>query len=199
MKKKALASLFPVALLGIGFAALYFLPPLFQKKHFKLEGTPDKRATELLPFPKETKFNVIQSGNSGLKVGSKVSLSELLKDSPLIINFWATWCPPCIDEFPSINVFSGQLDQPKDKKLPRLVTISVDEAASDVTKMYQTLDFTPSVLVLHDPNGVYARAIGTTKFPETYFLAQDGKPLYKWVGPQSWLSGDVLRKIAQVE
>jgi thiol-disulfide isomerase/thioredoxin len=192
-----LASLLPIALIVVAFALLYFLPSLFQKREFTLEGTPDKRAAQLPQFPLETKMTVIQAGKSGRTVGTKISLRDLLKESPVIVNFWATWCPPCIDEFPSLEVFGSQLSSSPQKTLPRLVTISVDDAASDVARMYKTLEFAPTMLVLHDPEGAVARQVGTTKFPETYLIGKDGATIHKWVGPQNWLAADVLRRLAQ--
>ena len=46
--------------------------------------------------------------------------------------------------------------------------------------------------VLHDPGGSLAGSLGSTKFPETLLIDSKGEVLYKWVGPQDWLSAEVL-------
>lgn len=76
-----------------------------------------------------------------------------------------------------------------------LITISVDDRLDDITKLERTLDFKPTFSVLYDKDGELARSLGTTKFPETYLINKSGKILYKWLGPQNWLSEDVLRQL----
>ena len=66
-----------------------------------------------------------------------VSLAALAAGRPggLLVNFWATWCPPCLEELPSLETLHRQLESKNDPKLPRLVTLSVDEAPADVLRL----------------------------------------------------------------
>lgn len=142
-------------------------------------------------FPLKRKFSVIANG-----MASTVSLEELFKDKEvLLINFWATWCPPCLDEIPTLEYLGKQLALNPDKKTPRLVTISVDEDPKEVQKLFKTFEFSPLFLVLHDPDGDFATSLGTTKFPETFLIDRSGNVLKKWVGPQNWLSGNIIQNL----
>lgn len=132
---------------------------------------------------------------AALKGRQQISLGDLAAQSPdgLIVNFWATWCPPCLDELPALDYLNRQLDKQRGAgKLPLLVTISVDEASQDVSGLFETLDYKPTVLVLHDPNGYFSARMGTTRFPETYWVEPTGGVRHKWIGPQNWLSEEVL-------
>lgn len=112
----------------------------------------------------------------------------------VIVNFWATWCAPCIEELPSLETLYRQLKESQPEI--GMVAISVDEQAGAIGELFESLDFKPTFPVLHDPNGELARQWGTTRFPETYWVGQDGKSRYKWVGPQDWLSFGVLSTLA---
>lgn len=180
------------------FAILALYPILIDTKTLKFAPeTPEEQSA--VAFPLDVKLTVYRD-SSGKKTKSKINLRELVgsNSSPVLINFWATWCPPCLDELPSVEMFHEQLKAKQvtqSKHLPRLITISVDERIEDISKLESTLDFKPSFTVLHDRDGELARSLGTTKFPETYLINAEGKILYKWLGPQDWLSFDVLQQI----
>jgi len=109
----------------------------------------------------------------------------------VLVNFWATWCPPCLEEFPSMTNLGNQLDSAADKK-SRLIAIAVDDDAAVVTHYLDSLPYEVSMPVLHDPSGRFAATLGTTKFPETYWVTREGNVPMRWVGPQEWLSTEVL-------
>lgn len=176
----------------MALGALYFLPPYFQTRSHEIPLFVRGRAER---FPLEGTFTQVKNG----KPSSKIKLSDLVRESNngIIVNFWATWCPPCLDELPSLEMLQRQLRAERGA-LPRLVTISVDERISDIDRLFHTLDFNPSFLILFDSAAELSRAVGTTKFPETYWLGKDGTILYKWIGPQNWLDANVLNKIRQL-
>ena len=111
--------------------------------------------------------------------GNEVSLDDF-KDKIVIINFWATWCPPCIEEMPSMTRFVEKL-----KDDPRIVflAISADDSWDPVKGM---LGQTPTPFrVLLDQGGKLANAYGTSKFPETYVVV-GGRLRGYIIGPRDW-------------
>lgn len=177
-----------LGLLGV-FALLVVLPQHLEKSHYTFP------VGSSLPtaFPVEATLKWLQPvGKSGVKT----SLNELLKDLPkgALVNFWATWCPPCLEELPSLEYLNRQLKK-HPNTFPPLITISVDEKPEDVFTLFKSLDFKVSFTVLYDSEGKLAQSVGTTKFPETYWISPEGKILYKWVGPQDWLSPEVLNPL----
>jgi thiol-disulfide isomerase/thioredoxin len=98
----------------------------------------------------------------------------------VLLNFWATWCPPCIEEMPSMRRFHAKLAAD-----PRfvLVAVSADESWEPVKRFFG--DDPPAFEVLLDEGGELARKYGTTMFPETYVI-RDGKIIGFIEGPRNW-------------
>lgn len=99
---------------------------------------------------------------------------------PLLLNFWATWCPPCIEEMPSMIRLNDKL-----AKDPRfvLLAVSADESWEPVRKFFG--EQAPRFTVLLDAKGELARKYGTTMFPETY-VVKGGKIVGFIEGPRKW-------------
>ncbi len=168
------------------------LPNWLKKRRF-LYTASEITPTENAVFPLDREFPTILAGG----LGPKVKLADLARHpGGLIINFWATWCAPCIEELPSLEHLGRQLEARNDPNLPRLVTLSVDETVAEVIALQKTLSFKPSFPILYDPDAAFAESLGTSRFPETYWVGPDGKVRYKWLGPQDWLSDAVLRRLA---
>jgi peroxiredoxin len=104
----------------------------------------------------------------------------------LILNFWATWCPPCVDELPSLNRFSQRFS---DKDVV-VLGISVDEDAAAYQQFLKTAGVRFSTV--RDPERKVSRLYGTLKFPETYFIDRQGKVVQKIVGDADWDSPEIL-------
>jgi thiol-disulfide isomerase/thioredoxin len=111
--------------------------------------------------------------------GKKLSLDDY-RGKVLFINFWATWCPPCIEEMPSLERFEAKMSAD-----PRfaMVAVSADEGWQPVRKYYEAKK--PPVTVLLDASGKLAKEYGTEKFPETYVVI-DGKIVGYIIGPRDW-------------
>ena len=195
-EKSERSSFIGIVLMVIFYATLYAAPKLFTQKRFDFSGSTQPFAAQQ-PFPMDLKMPVMRTGAALKLPRGKISLNDLLSDTTesFVVNFWATWCPPCIEELPSLEYLSRQVATQKGKH-PIVVTISVDERAEDISRFYRTLTFQPGILVLQDKDGELARSLGTVKFPETYWVGRDGKIQHKWVGPQNWISRQVIEKIA---
>ncbi|MBK7972381.1 MAG: TlpA family protein disulfide reductase [Deltaproteobacteria bacterium] len=112
--------------------------------------------------------------------GKKVKLADL-RGQAVFLNFWATWCPPCVEEMQSIS----NLAKSYQGKGLRVVAMNVDAApAATIQQWVEKRKLGMEVLL--DPNATIARRFGTYKFPETYLLDRDGKIQAKFVGPHEW-------------
>ena len=105
----------------------------------------------------------------------------------LVLNFWATWCPPCVEEIPSLNEFQNRFA----KAGVVVLGISVD---SD-EKIYR--DFLArarvSFLTARDPDRKISADYGTFKYPESYIIDSKGKVLRKIISNQDWMSERVIK------
>jgi peroxiredoxin len=123
-----------------------------------------------------------------------VSLADL-RGKVVMVHFWATWCPPCVEELPTLDkLYNSTLG--KDFEM---LAVSVDEGgAGAVTPFIQKNGL--NLPVLYDPGGEVATLYGTYKFPETYILDRTGVVRYKAIGPRDWTKPaniQVLKKIIE--
>jgi thiol-disulfide isomerase/thioredoxin len=117
--------------------------------------------------------------------GGEVDLSAL-RGKLVLVNFWATWCPPCREEMPSLS----RLAQRYDPGSFEVVTVSVDDGWAPVEKF---LAKNAPFRVALDQGARISRAYGTTKFPESYLVDREGKVRLKFVGPRDWGDADVAK------
>lgn len=120
--------------------------------------------------------------------GKVVRLSDF-RGHLVFLNFWATWCPPCIEEMPEMNLMNKKF---QDRKF-KMVAISVDTNWGAVNQFYTqyNLDL-PTYL---DPGRQAANMYRTFKFPETYLIGPDGVVIKKYIGGEKWGSAKVLSSI----
>jgi thiol-disulfide isomerase/thioredoxin len=136
---------------------------------FNLYIIPAKAQTK--PAPNFT-LRVLNSKLSGYKF---FSLNKF-KGHVVIINFWATWCPPCRAEIPHLVKFYNIY---KNKGVV-VVGINVNETVSGVktfTKLYNM-----PYPVVHANSGVLSDYGGINTIPQTFFISKSGKIMFHWVG-----------------
>jgi cytochrome c biogenesis protein CcmG, thiol:disulfide interchange protein DsbE len=114
----------------------------------------------------------------------KVTLREL-RGKVVVLNFWATWCPPCIEEMPSLVQMQQHL---KDKGVQVLaVSIDVDESAYH--KFLK--DHGVNLLTVRDPDQKSSNLYGSYKWPETYIIDRNGILRRKFIGAVDWNTPEI--------
>lgn len=106
-----------------------------------------------------------------------------------LVHFWATWCPPCMTEVPSLNRLSD--DFARDHGTFRLVTIAVADSVETVEGFLGDR----AQQVLYDQQWEVAHRYGTRKLPETY-LVVNGDVVETFIGAQNW-DDPKIRKIIE--
>ncbi len=147
-----------------------------------------------------------ESGLQPLKEGSKVPAFTLRaidgtslwsiedeKGSVVIINFWATWCPPCREEIPSLQKFYRQIRN--DRKI-RLITVLYRDNPFAALEFMKEMHY--DFPVKTDPDLKAAQLFGVTGVPETYIIDSDGTLLQRIIGPFDWDSPDFKEYISRV-
>src|ERR1700679_2445332 len=107
----------------------------------------------------------------------------------LLLNFWATWCPPCIEEIPGLNQLAKQLG-PKGLVI---LGVSVDKDADLYRKF-----LTRSPLVYptaRDPEEKINLTYGTIQYPESYLIDRNGKVIEKFISSQPWASPQMIEHV----
>ncbi len=117
--------------------------------------------------------------------GRPARLSDL-RGKVVILNFWATWCPPCVEEMPSLNRMHQQITSTGSTVLG----ISIDEDEAQYQKFLR--EYQVPFPTFRDPSQSIARSYGTFGWPETYIISRDGKIARKLIGPQVWDSPEMI-------
>ncbi|MBD3367631.1 MAG: redoxin domain-containing protein [Candidatus Eisenbacteria bacterium] len=110
--------------------------------------------------------------------GEDLQLSELLEEGPVIVDFWATWCKPCIKAFPELQSI---LDNYTHCGL-RVVAVSIDgpRSSSKVPSFIKSKGFTFDVVL--DPGQKVARKYHVTSVPRTVLVGQNGREIFAYTG-----------------
>lgn len=118
---------------------------------------------------------------------SEIDLEALTKDKIVIVNFWASWCEPCAQEFPSMVKL---VEHYKDKIV--ILAPSHDSSLEDIETFAKAfnLDATKGLHLLWDKDLAAGKAFQVNKLPESYIFGKDGKLLRKVVGTRDWFNDD---------
>ena len=99
----------------------------------------------------------------------------------VFLNLWATWCPPCREEMPSMETLHRRLHG-KDFVM---LAVSEDEAGIAAVKPFVDQGgFTFPVLI--DRDGLVSQRYGVTGYPETFIIDREGRVIQHVIGPEDW-------------
>ncbi len=107
-----------------------------------------------------------------------------------LVHFWATWCPPCRTEVPSLNGLADDFSQYRGDFTILMVSVADDMALVE--------DFVGerASSVLYDPSWEVAHRYGTRKLPETYLVVH-GRVEERWIGAQDWSDPEIRERILE--
>ena len=121
--------------------------------------------------------------------GKAVALHDF-KGEVVVLNFWATWCPPCVEEMPSLIEMQKQLAGKGVKVFA--VSLDVDKNAYERFLKEHGVD----LLTARDPDLKSSSMYGTFKYPETYIIDRNGVVRRKFVGAVDWTHPQIESYIA---
>lgn len=119
--------------------------------------------------------------------GKKITLSKL-RGSWVFVNFWATWCGPCVVEMPSLNNFYRMMK----KENLKVLAVSIDTTGPDAVREFAAskgLDFP----VLLDGKGEVAASYGVTGIPFTVVVSPEGYVEAKADGAREWDDPEMIQ------
>ncbi len=127
--------------------------------------------------------------------GAEISLKEF-EGKYILVNFWATWCTPCVREMPDLFKLASAH--------PNLIFIaaSVDRDPAIITPFFDKLSLSTepnNIIIAHDPKMLASSAYGTLKFPESYIISPEGYIIKKITGITDWFSDDMLNTLKEAK
>jgi cytochrome c biogenesis protein CcmG/thiol:disulfide interchange protein DsbE len=108
----------------------------------------------------------------------------------VVLNFWAAWCPPCLEEFPSLIELQRQM--------PGIVVLAVSFDKDDQLYRQFLVDNHIDLLTIRDATHRSSDAYGTTMPPETFIIDKNGVLRRKFIGAQDWTSPEIEQYLKQL-
>jgi cytochrome c biogenesis protein CcmG, thiol:disulfide interchange protein DsbE len=124
--------------------------------------------------------------NFAMELGGKPEHLSDLKGKVVVLNFWASWCPPCVNETPSMIHLQKYIES----RGGVVLGASVDEDADAYAKFLK--EHGVNFPTFRDPTKKISLDYGTSIYPETYIIDRHGKIARKIIGEQQWDSVDML-------
>jgi cytochrome c biogenesis protein CcmG/thiol:disulfide interchange protein DsbE len=108
----------------------------------------------------------------------------------VVLNFWATWCAPCIDELPSLQEL--QRARPD----IQVLAVSIDDDPAAYAAFLKQYDI--SLLSVRDGTQGANLKYGSVRVPETFLVDRQGVVRRKFIGPQQWTNPEILSYMAKI-
>ena len=161
------------------FVGSFFIYQYLQKK----SSLPDHIQTKQKINTKKADFTIYDLNRKSITLNSLI-------DNVVMINFWATWCAPCVEELPSLNNLAKYY--PK-----KLVILAVsNERVDDIKNFLMAFpDFHSNFIPANVGRSQMLATFNVRAFPETYILNKKGTLVQKIIGPQKWDSQEWKDKI----
>lgn len=123
----------------------------------------------------------------------KVSLSDY-RGKVVLLNFWATWCPPCIREMPSMERLHQQVGEQDFK----VIAINQMEDADEVFAFTGQLEIDPTFEILFDSDSKVSQDYAVRGLPTTYLIDKKGNIRYRAVGGREFDHAEVVKIVKQL-
>ena len=118
---------------------------------------------------------------------------KMYRGKIVIVNFWATWCPPCRFELPAMEKVWERL---KDKGV---VILGINVGEDEDTIFTFTADYPVSFPLLLDRDSSVTQKYPVIGLPTTYVINPSGKLIYKAIGTRDWNEDALVRKILELQ
>lgn len=167
--------LLALVMIGCGFLAIGIMYYLLSINNSKTEYASFTDSTaDFSTVPAKVDF-VAPELNLTTLAGDPVSLADY-RGSVVLVNLWATWCPPCAEEMPTLQVFYEQY------RSKGFVLIAVDQGETTVEVAPFALEYGLTFPIWLDPQSEAGRVFNTMNLPSSYVVDRNGNVRLMWIG-----------------
>jgi thiol-disulfide isomerase/thioredoxin len=125
--------------------------------------------------------------------GSSLKLKDF-RGAPILVNVWATWCPPCKQEMASLNHLALLLAN----KNIKIVPISIDASGASVVRSFYERLGLKNLSIYVDPSSKVMNALAIIGVPTTLLIGRDGRVIGRLVGPAQWDAPASVKHISEI-
>ena len=151
------------------------------------EARADKSVLRMHAAPRALPAIAFEDGK-----GRRVRLADF-RGRTVLLNVWATWCPPCREEMPSLDRLQKALGGPAFE----VVALSIDAGgAAAVERFYREIGVS-ALAIYVDPAMRAAGALRTPGVPTTLLINAEGRELGRHAGPARWDDPEVLKLVSR--
>ncbi|WP_334238847.1 TlpA family protein disulfide reductase [Terriglobus sp. ADX1] len=118
-----------------------------------------------------------------------IQLSQF-RGKVVLLNFWATWCAPCIDELPSLQRLQALRPD------IQVVAVSIDDDTDAYNKFLQ--QYSINLLSARDGTQGANLKYGSVRVPETFLIDRQGNIRRKFIGPQEWTNSEIMNYLDKI-
>jgi thiol-disulfide isomerase/thioredoxin len=123
--------------------------------------------------------------------GDAFKLADVLEKKVIMLDFWATWCGPCVEALPQVTAAAKELGEDV-----AFFAVNIGEEADDVRKFLDANDLEPPVLL--DADGAVAKKYGANAIPQTVLIGMDGRVQVVHIGGSSDMKRMLLRDLRKL-
>ncbi len=123
--------------------------------------------------------------------GKSIALSSF-KGKIVLLNFWASWCPPCLAEMPSFKKVYGEM---KSRGL-EVIAVSADKSVNETREFTDKKGFDFAILM--DENRAVTKQYKVFSLPTTFLIDRKGIIIEKFFGEYDWSSPEMKKKIEKL-
>jgi cytochrome c biogenesis protein CcmG/thiol:disulfide interchange protein DsbE len=122
--------------------------------------------------------------------GSQTIRLSQFRGKIVILNFWATWCAPCIDELPSLQELQKQRPD------IQVLAVSIDDDPAAYAAFLKQYDI--NLLAVRDGSQGANLKFGSVRVPETFVIDRSGVVRRKFIGAQQWTNPEITGYLAKL-
>lgn len=124
--------------------------------------------------------------------GRQRSLSDF-KGQHVLVNVWATWCPPCRKEMPALDRLQAKLGATPE---PQIVAISVDAISFDQLRAFYSVHEIRNLALYNGNENDVLAAMGIGGLPTTLLIDHDGNEMARLIGPTIWDAPEIRDQLS---
>ncbi len=170
-------------------AALALTPA--ERDALKALGTGEMASLVVHDAPRPAPETVFRDGSGG-----EVTLADYA-GKVVVVNVWATWCPPCRAEMPALDALAGAMEGPDFE----LIALSTDRGGAPRVEDFFAEIGVRNLEVMLDPKSRFMRAAGIMGLPVTLILDREGREIARMIGDADWDSPearDLIRRVIEM-